>query len=110
MMYTIKKEHISKKIKITKKIQHILLFLGMLFFVGIFSFFAFSTSPEDIIAWIGEENIYIALFFMALLGGSSVFIPFPYYVFVISFGALGVSPFILGFVSALGTATGDATT
>lgn len=110
MMYTIKKEHISKKIRVTKKIQHILLFLGMLFFVGVFSFFAFSTSPEDIIAWIGEENIYIALFFMALLGGSSVFIPFPYYVFVISFGALGLSPFVLGFVSALGTATGDATT
>ncbi|NCU41165.1 MAG: hypothetical protein EOM19_00380 [Candidatus Moranbacteria bacterium] len=110
MMYTMKKESIFKKIKITKRMKHFLLFLGMFVVVGVFSFLALSFSPEEIITWIGEENAYIALFFMALLGGSSVFIPFPYYLFTISFGALGLSPFLLGFVSALGAAVGDVTT
>lgn len=99
-----------KKMMRDKKIRHRVLFLGMLVVVGAFSFVAWRVSPEEIITWMGEENAYIALFFMALLGGTSVFIPFPYYLFTISFGALGLSPFILGFVSALGTATGDATT
>lgn len=99
-----------KKMMQNKKIRHRVLFVGMLVVVGTFSFVAWRVSPEEIIAWMGEENAYIALFFMALLGGTSIFIPFPYYLFTISFGALGLSPFVLGFVSALGTATGDATT
>lgn len=94
----------------TKKVQHFLLFGGIFLVVGIFSFLAWRFSTEDIVVFVGEEHAYAILFLSALLGGTSLFIPFPYYLLTFSFGALGISPLLLGIVAASGTALGDATT
>ncbi|QQS61627.1 MAG: VTT domain-containing protein [Candidatus Moraniibacteriota bacterium] len=74
------------------------------------SFLVWNYSPEDITDLIGEEHAYIALFLSALLGGTSIFIPFPYYLVTISLGAAGFNPLSLAIVAALGTAIGDTTT
>jgi len=59
--------------------------------------------------FIGLNNSYILLFLLAFFGGTSIFFPFPYYIFTISFGAAGLNPFLLGISAGFGTLLGDST-
>lgn len=86
---------------------------GVLFLIIIFIIWSFTVSnygPEKIIEILGTNNAYFTLGLMALLGGSSILFPFPYYLFTISFGAAGLNPFLLGIAAGAGTLLGDATT
>lgn len=94
----------------SKKTKHFFIFGILLLFLGYVSFWVLQYSPEDIRALVGEEHAYIALFLSALLGGSSIFIPFPYYLVTISLGVAGFNPFLLALVAGLGTTIGDMTT
>ena len=66
-------------------------------------------SPEGLVEAIGVENAFLLLFLLALFGGTSLFFPFPYYIFTISFGAAGLNPLLLGIAAGSGTLVGDAT-
>jgi len=83
-------------------------FLFLVSLIGVLSFFVLGYSPEDISEAIGEEYAYMALFVSALLGGTSLLIPFPYYVLSVSFGASGMHPLFLGLCAGLGTMIGDS--
>ncbi len=86
--------------------------VGIVAVVGLFiawSVVLYFNSPESIATWIGVENSYVLLLFLALLGGTSILFPFPYYLFTLSFGAAGLNPFFLGLSAGVGTLVGDST-
>jgi len=92
----------------TKTTKNFLLLGGMLLLIGVSSFLAWKFSAQDILSFFGEEHAYTILFLSALLGGTSLFIPFPYYLLTFSFGALGISPLFLGLCAGAGTFLGDS--
>ena len=66
-------------------------------------------SPEKIVEKVGVSNVYLVLGLMALIGGTSIFLPIPYYLLTISLGAAGLNPFLLGICAGVGTLLGDTT-
>lgn len=76
-------------------------------FIILWAFLMSRISPDAIIDRLGEQNSYITLFILSFIGGVSVFIPFPFYLFTISLAIGGLNPYILGLVAASGTALGD---
>jgi membrane protein DedA with SNARE-associated domain len=97
----------KRKIKINPK--KLFIFLILLIIIIIWSLILFYFKPEGIVNKIGVKNSYLILGLMALLGGTSIFLPFPYYLFTISFGAAGLNPFLLGLSAGIGTLIGDST-
>ena len=71
--------------------------------------FLYILSPEGLVHALGIRNSYIILFLVSLLGGTSLFLPFPYYLFTISFGAAGLNPLLLGIIAGTGVLIGDLT-
>lgn len=92
------------------KKKRLVVFLVILALFAAWTVLLYMVSPDEIVEMIGVHNSYIVLFFMALLGGTSIFLPFPYYLFTISFAAGGLNPLLLGVVAGLGTLIGDTTT
>lgn len=87
-------------------------FLGAFVLVSIIILWAlliYYLPPTEIIDTIGIQNGYILTFFAALLGGTSVLFPFPYYLVVFTLGAGGLNPFLLGIFSGIGLMVGDST-
>lgn len=66
-------------------------------------------TPEGILAFMGIENGYLFLFVAGALGGTSILVPFPYIVFVVTFAAGGLNPFLTGLAAGLGVMIGDST-
>lgn len=66
-------------------------------------------SPDYIVNWIGEENSYLLIFVLALIGGLSTFSGVPYHVFLVGLALGGLNPYILGLVTATGVMLGDTT-
>jgi membrane protein YqaA with SNARE-associated domain len=97
---------LGSKNKSVRKIS--IIFLILVF--AIWSYTLFHYGPEIIIEFVGINNAYIVLGVAALLGGTSILFPFPYYLFTISFGAAGLNPLLLGLAAGIGTLLGDATT
>lgn len=91
------------------KKKRLVVFLIVLAIFLAWSLLLYTISPEEIVQRIGLHNSYLVLFFMALLGGTSIFLPFPYYLFTISFGAAGLNPLLLGICAGIGTLIGDTT-
>ena len=86
--------------------------LGVFVLISIIILWAlllFYLPPTEIIDTIGVQNGYILTFFAALLGGTSVLFPFPYYLVVFTLGAGGLNPFLLGIFSGVGLMVGDST-
>jgi membrane protein YqaA with SNARE-associated domain len=98
---------VKKYFKLTKK--NLIIFIFILFFI-LWSIVLIKVSPIKITETIGIQNSYLLTFFVAFLGGSSILIPFPYYLFIITFGAGGLNPFLLGIIGGLGLALGDSIT
>ena len=71
--------------------------------------FIYRIPPADIIEILGVRNGYLITFVLAFLGGISTFVPIPYYLFVMTFAAGGLNPFLLGFVAGIGLFLGDST-
>jgi len=84
--------------------------VALLLLIGVITYVVLRISPEGLAEYVGEDHAYTLLFLSAFLGGTSVFLPFPYYLFTISFGAAEFSPLLLGIVAALGTGIGDIIT
>ncbi|MBR9704742.1 hypothetical protein GOV12_04975 [Candidatus Pacearchaeota archaeon] len=86
-----------------------LVFFVLILFIISWSVFLYIYSPQRLVDEIGNENALIFSFIAALVGGTSILFPFPYYLFVFSFGAGGVNPFLLGIFAGLGLIIGDTT-
>ncbi len=91
------------------KKKKLAVFLAFVLFFFAWSVFLYYCSPAEIVNLIGIRNSYLILGIFAFLGGTSILLPFPYYLFTISFGAAGLNPFILGIAAGLGTLAGDTT-
>ncbi len=91
------------------KKKYLFIFLALLVIFIFYSLLTASYSPERLVDKIGISNSYFTLWLMALIGGTSIFLPFPYYIFTISLGAAGLNPFLLGLCAGLGTMMGDTT-
>lgn len=91
------------------KKKNLIVFLFLLIVFIIWSLVLVFFSPEKIAEAIGINNAYLLLFLLAFIGGTSIFLPFPYYLFTLSFGAAGLNPFLLGISAGLGTLLGDST-
>lgn len=86
------------------------MFIGLmvLFFI-LWSFIIYKISPSKIVEFAGINNSYLLVLFLGFLGGTSILFPFPYYLFVITFGAGGANPILLGIFAGLGVIIGEST-
>lgn len=64
-----------------KQLKRLVFFIPILIFVFVLSLI----SPESITEKLGTQNTYIAMFFIALIGGASIFSSVPYPLFLITF-------------------------
>lgn len=83
-------------------------FLPILFFAGTL-FVLFSSSPEDLIRFVGIENAYALIFALAFLGGLTTFSGIPYHLVLITLASGGLNPYLLGMTTALAVSLGDCT-
>lgn len=81
------------------------LVLGLLiaWFIILFTF-----GPTKIIASLGVNNSYVALFIIAATGGVSVFSGYIYFSFLGTLAATGLNPFLLGLLGGVGVSIGDS--
>jgi len=90
------------------KKEKIIVFVALASFLVVWSLIIYNFSPTEITESLGTTNSYILQFFASFLGGSSIFVPFPYYLLVITLGAAGFNPILLGLVSGFGVILGDS--
>jgi len=69
--------------------------------------FLFYVHPARIILAIGVNNIYIATFLLAIIGGVSAFTATSFYAALFAFALGGANPFLLALFSAPGVLMGD---
>lgn len=81
-----------------------LISLPFIIFLAVISFI----SPESITTKLGSQNTYFAMFFIALLGGASIFSSIPYPLFLITFSLGWENPFILASITAIAVMMGDS--
>ena len=84
-------------------------FVFFLLFLVTWSFLIYQFSPNEIVENLGVGNGYLVAFVAAFLAGISTFTSAPYALIVITLGAGGLSPFLIGLVSAFGLFLGDST-
>lgn len=90
------------------KLSNIFLALLPISFISISVFFYYSSS-EKLILYIGVENAYILMFFLALWGGLTTFSGVPYHAVLVLLASGGLNPLILGVSTAVGVTLGDTT-
>jgi membrane protein YqaA with SNARE-associated domain len=84
-------------------------FVLFLLFIASWSILLYQFPPQEIVARLGVTNGYAVAFIAGFLGGVSTFTSVPYAIIVLTLGAGGLAPIILGFMSALGLFLGDIT-
>lgn len=87
-------------------IYHILATI-ILFIVVINALFFFVT-PQEVIAFVGTENMYAAIFITAAIGGLSSFTGVALFTAIAVFSAGGADPLLLGLVSGVGIFISDS--
>lgn len=92
--------------KISKKKWTIFALITIIF---LWSLMIYYISPQKIIDTIGLTNGYGVVFLLAIIGGTSLFIPIPYFLVVGTFAIAGLNPFILGICAGIGIFIGDST-
>lgn len=66
-------------------------------------------SPSEVVSRLGVTNGFLVAFIAAFLAGISTFTSVPYAFIVLTLGAGGLNPFLVGLVSAVGLFLGDST-
>ncbi len=87
-------------------------YIGAIFLLILFTLwliFLYNFPPTEIVEFIGINNGYVLTFFGALLGGTSILVPFPYHILIFTLAAGGLNPFFLGLLAGLGIFIGDST-
>lgn len=83
----------------------ILSFLALVLLLSVVFYFV---TPQQLVAYIGIKNIYIVMFFIALLGGSTSIGAFSYAASILAFVDGGANPLFIGIAAGGGTAIGDS--
>lgn len=91
---------------VLKNLPKVIIFL---LFFGLSAYFLFYSSPAKIVDFIGVNNAYILIFFLALFGGFTMFSGIPYHVILITLAMGSTNPIILGLSAAVGVMIGDST-
>lgn len=89
--------------------KQLVAFVFFLLFLAVWSLLIYQFSPQKIVGSLGVTNGYGVAFVAGFLGGVSTFTSAPYALVVITLGAGGLNPFLLGMVAALGLFLGDIT-
>ncbi len=71
--------------------------------------FIYHFPPTEVVAFVGVENGYFLAMILALIGGTSLLIPFPYHIVIFTLAAGGLNPFLLGIFAGTGVLVGDST-
>jgi len=82
-------------------------FLILIFIVWLF--ILYKIPPTEIVDKVGVKNGYLLVLILAIIGGTSILFPIPYYLVVFTFAAGGLNPFLLAFMAGTGVAIGDST-
>src|SRR3989344_6286462 len=82
-------------------------FFAVVFIITGLTIFLFYIHPAKIILAIGVNNIYIATFLLAIIGGVSAFTATSFYAALFAFALGGANPFLLALFSAPGALMGD---
>ncbi len=86
------------------------IFIGLIVLLFIlWTFLLYNFSPDEIVEFFGIGNGYIIVLILGFLGGTSILFPFPYYLFVLTFGAGGANPLLLGICAGFGVILGETT-
>lgn len=91
------------------KVKHkkiILVTLGILLIV--WSIFVFSIDIEMLTQTIGLQNVYLILFLVAVVAGTSFLTSASFYAIFLSYVGAGLDPLVLGIVGGVGMAIGDS--
>jgi len=71
---------------------------------------ALATIPsENLILFVGGENVFLLMFALGMVGGLTTFTGIPYHLILMSFAAGGINPILLGIATAMGVVVGDST-
>ncbi len=84
-------------------------FIFFLMFIVTWGFLVHQFPPQEIVERFGVTNGYAIAFVAGFLGGVSTFTSIPYALVVITLGAGGLNPVLLGITSATGLFLGDTT-
>ncbi len=85
---------------------------GAVFLITLFIIWViilYKIPSTEIVDFVGIQNSYALVFVLAIIGGTSILFPFPYYLVVFTFAAGGSNPFLLAFMAGTGVAIGDST-
>ena len=82
-------------------------FFAVVFIITGLTIFLFYIHPAKIILAIGVNNIYIATFLLAIIGGGSAFSATSFFAALFAFALGGANPFLLALFSAPGVLIGD---
>jgi membrane protein YqaA with SNARE-associated domain len=64
--------------------------------------------PRTIVEAIGIENVYLVAFIIATLGGVSTLTSSSYFLTIVTLGAGGADPYLLGLIAGTGITIGDS--
>lgn len=91
---------------LTKK-SYLKLFLILLIIIS-FNLLFFFVDPSQITEFIGVKNSYLVVFLLAAVGGISSFTGTAYFATLVTFGAGGSIPWLLGLIGGLGVFISDS--
>lgn len=93
----------------TKHKKEFAAFIFFFLFLVAWTLLVYQFSPGKIVESLGVGNGYLIAFIAAFFAGISTFTSAPYALIVITLGAGGLSPILIGLVSAFGLFLGDST-
>lgn len=88
-----------------KKSLHGIILIGIFL---LWTLIVFQFSPERIVQALGIENGYLIIFLLAMVGGLNMFTGIPYHLVLVTLGAGGLNPFLLGLSTGIGVMMGDS--
>lgn len=83
------------------------LYAALLLLAGVI-LFLYHFPPDQIVAFIGVENSYLATFLIASIGGLTSVFSGVFYAAVATFSSGGANPWLLGLAGGVGIAIGDS--
>ena len=100
----------NKKISLFEGKEKIsILAILFLFIIVTWTIMLYYFSPDEIVEYIGVKNGYLVVLIGGFLSGISIFFPFPNYLIVLTFGAGGLNPFLVGLSATMGVMLGEST-
>lgn len=95
----------KRMLKHLKNYKSIYIVIILLILIGLF---LYKYPPNQIVDWIGVENIYTATFIISLTSGLSSVTSGVFYTAIVTFASGGTSHWVLGLIGGLGLFIGDS--